>query len=133
MIVSVADTHAVVWYLFNDPRLSAAARKFIEQAVKGGNQVGVSSISIAEMVYLSEKGKIQQSAVEDLVNALADPDNVLTELPVTAAVDRDMQAVPRKDVPDMPDRIVAATSLGFGVLLISRDAKIQATTLQTIW
>jgi PIN domain nuclease of toxin-antitoxin system len=57
MIVSVADTHTLIWYLFDDPRLSAAARQVIEKTVQDGNQVGVSSISIAEMVYLSEKNR----------------------------------------------------------------------------
>ncbi len=133
MIVSVADTHTVVWYLFNDPRLSRTARQFIEQAAQDGNQIGVSSISLAEMVYLCEKGKIQQSAVQDLIHALLDPENALHELPLDATVAEKMQAVPRAEVPDMPDRIVAATGLRFGVPVISRDGKIRASNLQTIW
>jgi PIN domain nuclease of toxin-antitoxin system len=33
----------------------------------------------------------------------------------------------------MPDRIVAATALRFGVPIISRDGKIRASKLATIW
>lgn len=40
------DTHVVVWALLNDPRLSSAARKTIEQA---GAQVWVSAASIWEI------------------------------------------------------------------------------------
>jgi predicted nucleic acid-binding protein len=37
-------------------------------------------------------------------------------------------------VPDMPDRIIAATALSLSLPLVTRDAKIQAvTTIQTIW
>jgi PIN domain nuclease of toxin-antitoxin system len=133
MIVSIADTHTAVWYLFNDPRLSTTAREFIEQSVRDGQEVGVSSISIAEMVYLCEKNRIQPSAVQNLIDALADADNVLTELPVTSAVARHMQDIPREEVSDMPDRIIAATSLRLRVPVISRDAKIRAAQLQTIW
>ncbi len=32
MIAGVADTHTVIWYLFDDARLSAAAGAFIDQA-----------------------------------------------------------------------------------------------------
>ncbi len=28
MIVAIADTHAVIWYLYNDKRLSAATLRF---------------------------------------------------------------------------------------------------------
>jgi len=41
--------------------------------------------------------------------------------------------VPRAEVPDMPDRIIAATALHLGLPLISRDRKIQLAGLQTIW
>jgi PIN domain nuclease of toxin-antitoxin system len=58
MIVAVADRHAAVWYLFHNPKLSDGARQTIEAAVNAGDQIGVSSISLVEMVYLSEKGRI---------------------------------------------------------------------------
>jgi PIN domain nuclease of toxin-antitoxin system len=32
MIVAVADTHTIIWYLFNDERLSNIARQTIETA-----------------------------------------------------------------------------------------------------
>ncbi len=44
-----------------------------------------------------------------------------------------MKQVPRADVPDMPDRIVAAMAVYIGVPVISRDGKIRASNVQTIW
>ena len=44
-----------------------------------------------------------------------------------------MRQVSRAEVPDMPDRIVAATSIYFAAPVISRDARIHAANLQTIW
>ncbi len=44
-----------------------------------------------------------------------------------------MRHVPRSEVPDMPDRIIAATALYLKVPLISRDARIRAANLDTIW
>jgi PIN domain nuclease of toxin-antitoxin system len=133
MILAVADTHAAVWYLFNNPRLSHSARQAIEGALKSGHQVGVSSISLAEMVYLSEKGRIPATAVTDLVHGLFDPTYPLHELPVDASVVQQMAFISRDEVPDMPDRIVAATGLRYAVPVISRDAKIRAAKIRTIW
>jgi hypothetical protein len=44
-----------------------------------------------------------------------------------------MNQVPRGDIPDMPDRIVAAIVVYFDVPVISRDARIRSSTIQTIW
>ena len=41
--------------------------------------------------------------------------------------------VPREAVPDLPDRVIAATALLHGVPILSRDRRIQASGLQTIW
>jgi PIN domain nuclease of toxin-antitoxin system len=41
--------------------------------------------------------------------------------------------VPRDDIPDMPDRIVAATALHLSVPIPSRDWRIRASNLQTLW
>ena len=133
MISAVADTHTAVWYLFNNPKLSATARQVIEQTFKDGNQVAVSAISLAEMVYLVEKGRIPRSAMGDLISALADPNYPLREVPVTGGIAERMQIIPREDVPDLPDRIIAATGLFYSVPVISRDAKIRAANLQSIW
>ncbi|WP_199194100.1 type II toxin-antitoxin system VapC family toxin [Pleurocapsa sp. CCALA 161] len=57
MIVAVADTHTIIWYLFNDERLSNIARQTIETAAVDGNQIGISSITLAEIVYLIELKK----------------------------------------------------------------------------
>lgn len=41
--------------------------------------------------------------------------------------------VPRAEVPDMPDRIIAATAVCLGLALISKDRKIQLSGAKTIW
>lgn len=47
-MVGVADTHAALWYLFADTRLSAAAKTFVDQAAITDNAIGISPISLAE-------------------------------------------------------------------------------------
>jgi PIN domain nuclease of toxin-antitoxin system len=52
MLCAIADTHSIIWYLFGDQRLSQDARAFMEKAAAEGNQIGISAITLAEMVYL---------------------------------------------------------------------------------
>jgi PIN domain nuclease of toxin-antitoxin system len=132
MIAGVADTHTALWYLFDDPRLSAAAGEFIDRAAAAGNRVVVSSISLAEIVYLIEKGRLSENVYADLKAALDDPDHVFKEVTFTGEIVDAMRRVPRTEVPDMPDRIVAATGVYFGLPVISRDGRIRASNVHTI-
>ena len=133
MIAGVADTHTVLWYVLKNPKLSASALRFIEDAATAGHSIVVSPISLAEIVYLIEKGRLQESVYEDLRRALADPDCVVEEAPFNAEIVDSMRRVARSEVPDMPDRIVAATAVYFGVPVISRDGRIRTSTVQTVW
>jgi len=105
MIAGVADTHAVLWYMFGDPRLSRAAKAAFEAAVHARHKVVVSVITLAEIVYLIEKGRFPASVYDELQKALKNPDHVLQQAPVTSEIIDAMQQVPRTDITDMPDRI----------------------------
>ena len=133
MIVAVADTHTVIWYLFNDPRLSNTARQTIKTAAVDGNQIGIASITLAEIVYLSEKNRIPEQTLERLLNAIEVEDSVLIEIPLDKNVVKALVRVERTQIPDLPDRIIAATALYAKVSVISRDRKIKLSSIQTIW
>ena len=133
MIAGVADTHAALWYLFKNPRLSTRARQFMDDAAAAGQGIAVSSISLAEIVYLIEKNRLPASVYDDLKTALADSGCVIEEAPFMAGIVDAMRRVSRAEVPDLPDRIVAATGVYFGVPVISRDGRIRGANLHTIW
>lgn len=133
MLVAVADTHAVIWYLFGDPRLSTPAKQVFEEAASGGNTIGLSSITLAEIVYLAEKGRIPASTFERIIAELNRTDGVLVELPVDRNIITALATIDRSNIPDLPDRLIAATAVWAGAPLITRDAKIQASGLTTIW
>ena len=123
----------MLWHLFGNPRLSSTARAFIDEAAELRKKIAVSAISLAEIVYLIEKGRIPAEALDDLIRALNDVDGVFEELPLTQQIVVAMRQVPRDEVPDLPDRVVAATGLHLRVPVISRDGSIRASTIQTIW
>lgn len=70
---AIADTHTVIWYVYGDARLSAATRLEIDSAAANGEQIGVSTISLVEIVYLAEKGRIAANVPDDILAALHDP------------------------------------------------------------
>lgn len=130
MITAIADTHAFIWYLYNDKRLSPAASQVFDDAVQQGQQIGIASISLVEVVYLSERNRIDAQAPARVFQAIQDPSSVLVEVPLDMHV---AQALQQIMVPEMPDRIIAATAHYLQIPVISRDHKIQATSLTVIW
>jgi PIN domain nuclease of toxin-antitoxin system len=112
--------------------LSVPAKAAFDTAASSRRKILLSVISLAEIVYLVEKNRLLPSAYADLKRALHDPDHVLQEAPVTAEIIDAMREVPRVDIPEMPDRIVAATAVYFGVPTISRDSRIRASNVQTV-
>ena len=130
---AVLDTHTVLWYLENSAELSGVARTTIEDAVRDARDVHVSAISLVEMVYLVERRRLPLTALERLRSALSDSNSGLFVAPVDAGVADALQNIPRDLVPDMPDRIIAATALHLGLPLVTRDRRLQAAGIQTIW
>jgi len=131
--VGVADTHTAIWHLFGDATLSAAAATFIQEAANARQKIAISSITLAELVYLVEKKRLPQAAYQELTQALADPEHVFAEAVFTAAIVESMWRVTRVEVPDLPDRIIAATAVYLEVPVLSRDRKILSASLRSIW
>jgi PIN domain nuclease of toxin-antitoxin system len=105
----------------------------MDEAAEAGDTVYVPSVSIVELVYLIEKGKLPEDALDRLVAALALPDGPFQLFPLDLDVALKVREVPRDAVPDMPDRIIAATGLHLRVPVVSCDARIRASGIDTIW
>lgn len=133
MIAAVVDTHALIWYLYDDSRLSNTARQFMETVADRQDQIAIASITLIEMVYLIEKGKIASESLSIIAAELDDPDSLFTEIPIDLQIARALSRVDGQQIPDMPDRIIAATALQRNLPVISRDGKIRVSSIQTIW
>ncbi|MEG4959474.1 MULTISPECIES: PIN domain-containing protein [unclassified Microcoleus] len=60
-------------------------------------------------------------------------DALLVEIPFDRNIALTLRQVDRSQIPDLPDRIIAATALYLNVLVISRDRRIQLSSIDTIW
>lgn len=84
-------------------------------------------------MYLIEKGRIPSNALNELQAAIADAKAVLQHIPLDQNVAMKTREVSRQDIPDLPDRVIAATAQLRGVPLLSRDGRIRSSIVQTIW
>lgn len=91
------------------------------------------SVCLVELTCLVEKGRVPAIARERLVRALDDSATPCRLAPLDRAVADALEFVSRDEVPDLPDRIVSATAVALRVPLISRDGKIRASQVETIW
>jgi PIN domain nuclease of toxin-antitoxin system len=130
---AVTDTHGLIWYLEDSPRLGSEASKVFEACSSGEAIIYVPTICLVELVYLQEKGRIPADLMTQLHVELQAGTSDLMLADLTVDIVDTLVRVPRSVVPDMPDRIIAATALHLNLPLISRDRKIQCSSVLTIW
>ncbi len=125
----VIDTHVAIWYFADASQLSKPAETAIDNAEANGI-IFVSSITIIELIYLIEKGRIPQDVLDLLRDALDDVTTAFRMIEISREIADEIENIPRQSVPGMPDRIIAATALHLNLPLVTKDHKIQ--TLQNI-
>jgi predicted nucleic acid-binding protein len=93
----------------------------------------VPSISLVELVYLVDKGRFPAAAAERVDRVLRDPASGFRLAPLDLRVAEATRRIAQNEVPDLPDRVIAATALALELPLVTRDGKIRAANIQTIW
>ena len=130
----VSDTHPLIWAFSNDPQLSPTARVAFAEADTGQATIIIPPIVAVEMIYLTEKGRIPPPLVDDLLSKVTQPglSYRLGELNALSIVA--LRQIPRQLIPEMPDRIIAATAKALGAGLITRNGAITASgVVAVIW
>ena len=129
----VTDTHGLIWYLTDSTHLSEGAAAQFDACDRGEISIYVPTICVVEITYLQEKGRIRTDLKTQLDAELLAGHGGLVLFALTPGVADTVRYVPRSQVPDMPDRIIAATALHLGLPLLSRDQAIQSSGVRTIW
>ena len=129
----VTDTHALIWYLEDSPRLSTSASQFFDRCDCGELVIYIPTICLVEIVYLQEKRRISANLKTQLDEALSIGNSGLVVFDLTVGVVEALAKISREAVPDLPDRVIAATALHLGLPLISCDRRMPLTGIPLIW
>jgi PIN domain nuclease of toxin-antitoxin system len=132
----VADTHALVWYLLDDPdrRLSPGARTALERA-ESINGIAVSVASVVDLWYvIRTRGTFTDDQLDQVLGLLRDPKTSLEAEPITLDVTAAFRQIPRDALGDPWDRFITATAMALDLPLVTRDRRIRESGLvETIW
>lgn len=130
---AVLDTHVAIWYLIDAKNLPDKVFSMIDAAAAGGVPTYISAVTLVEVVYLVERGRIVPNAFDRFAEELGKENPAFRVVPLDRDIAGILRTVSRDAVPDMPDRIIAATALHLGLPLVTRDRRLQAAGLKTIW
>ncbi|GAK60957.1 PilT-like protein [Candidatus Vecturithrix granuli] len=130
----VVDSHALIWHLQNARALSSKVRQIFLQVDHGQATAVIPTIVLVEMTYLAEKKRIAETLVQTVFTLLGTGSENYQLAPLDLEIVTNLTNIPRVVVPDMPDRLIAATALTLNLPLISRDMKIMnLTEIEVIW
>ncbi len=124
----VLDTHVLVWMFAETDQLSPTALEAIKNAESTGT-LYVSSISVVELIYLTERNRIPQLILETLVENLKDPASAFRLVGLSLEIAQKV-----REIPEMPDRIISATANFLGLALVTADERIiSSSVVSTVW
>ncbi len=129
----VLDTHAWIWWVTEDDRLSETAREAIETSRAEGT-LWLSSISIWEVAKKVEKGQLAlDRALDDWLDLALEPAGVKT-VPLHRSVLVESCRLPDVLPGDPADQIIVATARAQGAVLVTRGAKLREYGyVRTLW
>lgn len=128
----VTDTHSLIWYLEDSPSLSSSANDVFDAGDRGEIFIYIPTICLVEILYLQEKWRISPDLKALLDENLRSGNSRFLLADLNENVVDAIAQIPRNVVPDLPDRIIAATALSLGLPLMTKDAKIHSCKVETI-
>ncbi len=123
------DAHALLWFLADDPKLSASAKAAIEDPA---NERWLSPISLLEIALKNRRGKLPLPAPFGTLFPSALTADDIHLLPIETRHIEPLTTLPFHHN-DPFDRLVAATSLVDKLTLVSADAILDAYGVTRLW
>jgi len=126
----VADTHALLWWFTDSPRISSKASVIFEKCEKGEGVIFIPSIVIAEALSIFDK-KCVSFDFRNLFKEIKASENF-----VLIALDYPIleRMVALKEVPELHDKIIVSTAKYLKLPIITKDRILQELpSVKTIW
>jgi PIN domain nuclease of toxin-antitoxin system len=120
----VTDTHSLIWHLAQPRKLSTKARRVFQEADQGQAQILVPSIVLIEAIFIGDRQRIPASLVNRLFNIDEGANATYQVAPLSKAVAITARDFGPAAIPEMADRIIAATAKYHDLPLLTSDPAI---------
>lgn len=126
----VTDTHALIWWFIDSPKISSKAAEIFEKCERGENVVFIPSIVMAEALTIFEKKKVSFNFKNLLQKIDASQNFMLIALDYPLL----QEMMTLKDIPEIHDKIIASTAKHLKAPIITKDKTLQKSSfIKTVW
>jgi len=125
----VTDTQCLLWYLADDRRLPRAPARAFRDADHGNAQILVPTIALVEVIFLAQRRRVSQDVLARVLRLPDDPDATILVVPLDMAVVHTVADFGPAAVPELADRVIAATARALNLPLLTVDHAIAQSGL----
>jgi PIN domain nuclease of toxin-antitoxin system len=126
----VTDTHALLWWFTDSPKISSKASEIFQDCERGENVIFIPSIVIAESLSIFDKKRISFN-FKNLFKKIHTSENfvlIALDYPILQAM------VALKQVPELHDKIIVSTAKYLKLPIITKDKTLQKLpSIKTVW
>ena len=126
----VTDTHALIWWFTDSPRLSLTAVEIFANCERGESIIFVPSIVIAEALSIFDKKRVMFD-FRKLFKKINESENfrlIALDYPIL------LKMVALKDIPELHDKIIVSTAKYLNLPVITKDEVLQNIShIKTVW
>jgi PIN domain nuclease of toxin-antitoxin system len=131
-LLILLDTHVVIWLAGEEHRLSRHAKTAIDEARQTEQGLAISDFTIYELSTLFRKKQFSLTISPETF--LSEVERRFVVLPITSRICVGALSLPAGYPKDPADRIIGATALVEGLILVTADAQIRKSgVVPTIW
>lgn len=126
------DTHAWVWWICGDPRLTSREREALDNLPPTERPV-LAEISLWEVAMLVERGRLHLDMDLERWLSVASAPATVELARVTPAVAAEVALLPDKFHRDPADRLIVATARVMKLRVLTRDRMITGARVVPVW
>jgi PIN domain nuclease of toxin-antitoxin system len=126
----VADTHALLWWFIDSPKISPTVSKIFESCEKGETIIYIPSIVLAEALSIFEKQRVNFD-FRKLFKMMQGAEN-FSVIPLDFHILQKMLDL--KEVVELHDKIIVSTAKFLRVPLITKDKVLHnISAVKAVW
>jgi PIN domain nuclease of toxin-antitoxin system len=127
---AVTDTHALIWWFTDSPKLSPKAAEIFKRCDNGETVVFIPSIVMAEALSIFDNKRVLFD-FKKLLKQINDSERFVL-VPLDYPILQKMTGL--KDIPELHDKIIASTAIYLDLPVITKDSALQNYRhIRTVW